>query len=154
MIQKGAEKCFFTQDIYIYFFKPKTVSKQKKYVNAQMCLYRMFVSPDQKKDLCISSIQIVLIKDKIKRIKRNKMYFFLVFIRYFLMFSAILIKWQKNENFRTEKLSADPNSGRKNFRTKKNPKSFSVQKFSFVCKERCDIKIGYIRWTLLGLPKS
>ena len=39
MIQKGVEKCFFTQDIYI--FKQKTVSKQKKYVNAQMCLYNV-----------------------------------------------------------------------------------------------------------------
>ena len=68
----------------------------------------MFVSPDQKKDLCISSMQIVLIKDKIRSLKT--MYFFVVVLlnqQYFKMFSAILIKWQKNENFRTETLSAD-----------------------------------------------
>ena len=47
------------------------------------------------------------------------------------MFSVIIIKWQKNENFRMEKLSADPNFGRKNFRTKKI-RSFSVRKFSFL----------------------
>ena len=45
------------------------------------------------------------------------------------MFLAILIKWQKNEKFRTEKLSADPNFGRKNFRTKKNPKVFPSESF-------------------------
>ena len=50
------------------------------------------------------------------------MYFVVVVLQYFKMFSAILIKWQKNENLRTEKLSADPNFGRKNFWTKKNPK--------------------------------
>ena len=49
------------------------------------CAYIMFVSPDQKKDLCISSIQIVLIKDKIRSLKT--MYFLL---QYFKMFSAIL----------------------------------------------------------------
>ena len=46
---------------------------------------------------------------------------------YFL--KAILIKWQKNEYFRTEKLSADPNFGRKNFRTQKNPKVFPSESF-------------------------
>ena len=30
----------------------------------------MFVSPDKKKDLCISSIKIVLIKDKIRSLKK------------------------------------------------------------------------------------
>ena len=52
------------------------------------CAYIMFVSPDQKKDLCISSIQIVLIKDKIKSLK-TLMYFFVVVLlnlQYFLMF--------------------------------------------------------------------
>ena len=49
------------------------------------------------------------------------------------MFSAILIKCQKNENFGTEKLSADSNFGQKNFGTKKNPKVFvrNVLRFFF-----------------------
>ena len=55
------------------------------------------------------------------------MYFLVVVflnLQYFKMFSTILIKWQKNENFRTEKLSADPNFGRKNYQTKKKSKVF------------------------------
>ena len=61
------------------------------------------------------------------------MFFFVVVVllnlQYFKMFSAILIKWKKNENFRMEKLSADPNFGRKNFRTKKNPKVVPSESF-------------------------
>ena len=45
-------------------------------------------------------------------------------LQYFKLFSAILIKWQKKENFRTENLSTDPNFGRKNFRTKKKIRKF------------------------------
>ena len=66
------------------------------------------------------------------------MYFFVVVlfnilvflnVQYFKMFSAIIIKWQKNENFWTDKLSADPNFGRKNFTTKKNPNVFPSESF-------------------------
>ena len=58
------------------------------------------------------------------------MYFFVVLLNlhYFNFFLAILIKWQKNENFRTEKLSADPNFRGKDFRTK-NPKVFPSESF-------------------------
>ena len=62
------------------------------------------------------------------------MYFFffdvvLLNLQYLKTFSAILIKWQENENFRTENLSADPNFGRKKFRIKKNPKVFPSESF-------------------------
>ena len=44
--------------------------------------------------------------------------FYFINLQYFKLFSAILIKWQKNENFRTEKISADTNFGRMFFRPK------------------------------------
>ena len=43
------------------------------------CAYIMFVSPDQKKDLCISSIQIVLKKDKIRSLKTLCIFLLLLF---------------------------------------------------------------------------
>ena len=58
------------------------------------------------------------------------MYFFVVVLlnlHYFKMFLAVLIKWQKNENFRTEKLSADPNFGQKKVRKFFRPKVFGIR---------------------------
>ena len=80
----------------------------------------MFVSPDQKKDLCISSIQIVLIKDKIRSLK-TLCIFCCCFIKTIYIYTIFLnvfsyLKWQKNKNFRTEKLSVDPNLGQKRIR--------------------------------------
>ena len=83
----------------MFFFILKLFLKKKQFLNSL-------------KTLCIFLFLVVLL-----------------YLQYFKMFSAILIKRQKNENFRTEKLSADQNFGRKNFRTKKNPKVFPSESF-------------------------
>ena len=57
---------FFPQDIY--FLNKKQFLNRRKIRKCTNVAY-MFVSPDQKNDLCISSIQIVLIKDKIRSLK-------------------------------------------------------------------------------------
>ena len=70
----------------------------------------MFVSPDKKNDLCISSIQIVSIKDKI----RSLCIFCCCFkpTIFFNVFSDFN-KLAEKRNVRTEKLAADPNFGQK-----------------------------------------
>ena len=58
MIQKGAEKCLFFYSRYIFFKQIKQFLNRRNTL-MHKCAYIMFVSPDQKKDIRISSIQIV-----------------------------------------------------------------------------------------------
>ena len=93
------------------------------------CAYIMFIiSPDQKKDLCFSSIQIVLIKDKIRSLKY--IFFCCCFIKP-TIFLNIFSDFNKMAEKR--KFSDRKTFGRPKFRTEKfSDKNFSVRKFSFL----------------------
>ena len=126
MIQKCVEKCcFFLLKIYIYLNKKQFLNRRNTNVLVKYLLVHI------KKVSFYFVYKIVLIKDKIKSLK-NSLYFF-VFVslnlQYIKMFSAILIKWQKKQNFRTETLSADPYFGQKNVLTKKYPNDFPSESF-------------------------
>ena len=88
----------------------------------------MFVSPDQKKDLCISSIQIVLIKDKIRSLKTSCIFFYCCFIKP-TIFKNVFSDFNKmagKRKFSDGKTFGRPKFWTEKFLDKKKSKSFSV----------------------------